>query len=135
MMAGMPPATEAPNSMCWPFSFGQRGKLRTALGNEQLVGGDHGFSGAQRLANPFARGRDAANQFHDDVSVRGENFADVLRPVDIRQPVDFFALHIAIENVRQDEGAAGSWLMSLATALPTVPKPSSATLSLRPATG
>ena len=69
MIAGIPPATEAPYSIRRPMLAGEFGEFGAALGNQQLVRGDDGFSGLERLANPVAGGLHAADQLDHHIHV------------------------------------------------------------------
>ena len=108
MIAGMPPATDAPNSSRLPIFRARSSSSGPVFGNQQLVGGDDGFARAQRLAHPFAGGLEAADQLDDDVHVGREHVVDIFRPANVRgQRIDLFLFDAAIENVRQQQGAAG----------------------------
>ena len=60
----------------------QFSKIRAALGDQELVGGDDGFAGPQGTANPVAGRLEAADELNDDVGVGGEQIVDVFCPAD-----------------------------------------------------
>ena len=70
--------------------------------DQLLVGGDDGFAGGKRAANPVFGGMQAADQFDDDVGAGRENIVDALGPYDFGgKPVDFLADHVAIADVSE----------------------------------
>jgi hypothetical protein len=78
------------------------------FGDQQLVGGDHGFPRAQRLAHPFPGRLEPADQLDDHVGVGEKHVVDVFRPANSAgKRARFFLLDAAIENVREDQRAAG----------------------------
>ena len=103
MMAGIPPATDAPIFEALPRLASQIHQFRPALGDQKFVRRDHATCrprSAFRIQSPA--GFDASHQLHENVGVRGEHFVDALGPAHARgHPVHFLPAHIAIENVRQ----------------------------------
>ena len=79
---------------------GKGRELRTVLGDQFLIGGDHGFSRGQGARHPVVGGLKAAHQFDDDVDVGGEDLIDIAGPAYLAgYPVHALALHIAIVDV------------------------------------
>ena len=89
-----------------PHAGARRGSQQLrAVGREQhLVGGHHRCAPLDRLADPFARGRDTTDDFDHDIGRTGEHFVEVVGPDDGRgNPIGTLARHAAIEHVRQPE--------------------------------
>jgi hypothetical protein len=63
---------------------GEPGEFRPAVGDQLLIGCDHGFSGPQRPFNPFASRRHAADEFGHHVHIGRENNLDILGPDRVR---------------------------------------------------
>ena len=84
----------------------QAQKFRPAVRDQQFVGRDHGFTRAQGLAHPFARGLEAAHDFHQNIRVRGQHVVNIFGPAHAPwNPVHFFPLDIAVADLRQHERA------------------------------
>jgi hypothetical protein len=77
------------------------------VGRQQhLVRRDHRSTLLDRLADPFARGRNAADHFDNDVRRSRQYFVEVVSPDNrVRHPISALAIHPAIEHVRQPQSS------------------------------
>ena len=85
-------------------------QLGPVFGNQQLVGGDHGFTGAQRLAHPFPGRLEAADQLDDDVRVGGQHVVEIFRPANRARAANliFFFLMLRLKMCVRTRGPPGS---------------------------